>query len=144
MPSSGELLNWKYDNYLDYKSYWPVNRVLKPSDKAVLAKWRQFQQAVHKIGLLGTSAQDSPLALVTGVQGVENLLTCYRAYTASGARVYFIVSFQTLITFVNPNLVIQQASGQYQVMFDLKNVYTSRKNPGNVYLENNQILLVSA
>ncbi|TPP57772.1 Trehalose 6 phosphate hydrolase [Fasciola gigantica] len=137
-----ELMQWGWGKYTNYGTYWPKNSNSPQEGHSRLQSWNTYWKAASQLSLLGTAISSGKLAIIQGRQN-EDLLALYREFSATGDRVYFVVSFQTLNTMVSFKPIFTNLkSPTVEVAYDTKNMYSGRRQFGTVFLVNNQVLLL--
>ncbi|CAH8842559.1 unnamed protein product [Trichobilharzia szidati] len=138
-----DLLKWSFDNYLDYTTYWPSNINLPQKGKQRLLDWKNYWEKSSSVSLLNTPIDQN--AVYTFIpKGTHNLLSVYRQYESNVQRVYFIVSFQTLITIVHFQSIFYDFNSPpiIHVAYDSKGEYHGKRKFSDEALVNNQVLLL--
>ncbi|KAL3318025.1 hypothetical protein Ciccas_003314 [Cichlidogyrus casuarinus] len=133
------LMKWTDEDYLNYETYFPVNKV-KTTSRQVLNKWVLLKNAIYRSSLLRSDPIDSPYSDLSNMVTSNDVSIYKRTYTQTDNAVIFMVSFSTLNidgrlnSFLGPSAYVE---------FDSKNMYSHQiLQLSVVKFTNNQIFLL--
>lgn len=139
---STQLIGWAYRKFNDYSTYWPVNINLPNRGENRVLQWRAYWTRAMDASILDTAITNNRLSVIQPRLN-DNVLALCRMHTESWARLYFVVSFQTLNTvFQLSRIFIGLNDPVMEVIYDSKNAYHGRRQFDATTLVNNEVLLL--